>query len=196
MKAVNAGDKAASNIPVAFYDGNPAGTGKEIGRAAIADILKPGETREVSVAWTLPTTQAPPGVYAVVDPDGAFPDKNRNNNKVKRSLALPDLAVQPLTWSRVADNLYEVTARVINQGAVAAGATDIRFRKDGPEGELVSKQAIPKLDASRSYDALTRITMDGNDTEDLHIYAVVDEDKKITEFDEENNSATVVIEKR
>jgi len=111
-------------------------------------------------------------------------------------LALPDLAVQPLTWSRVAENLYEVTARVINQGAVAAGATDIRFRKDGPEGELVSQQTIPKLDVFRSYDALTPITMDGNGTEELQIYAVVDEGKKITEFDEENNSANVLIEKR
>jgi subtilase family serine protease len=132
----------------------------------------------------------PPGVYAVIDPDRELPDKNRNNNQVKRSLALPDLAIQSLTWSRVAENLYEVTARVISQGAVAAGATDIRFRKDGPEGELVSQQTIPRLDVFRSYDALIRITLDGNETEALQVYAVVDEDKKITEFDEENNSAS------
>lgn len=60
----------------------------------------------------------------------------------------------------------------------------------------MSQRTIPKLDVFRPYDALTRMTMDGNDTEDLQIYAVVDEDKKIKEFDEENNSATVVIEKR
>jgi uncharacterized repeat protein (TIGR01451 family) len=116
VKAVNVGEKAAKNIPVAFYDGYPAGTGKEIGRATIADILKPGEASEISAAGTLPTEKVPTGVYAVVDPDREFPDKKRNNNKVKRSLTLPDLAIQSLTWSRVADNLYEVTSRVDQSG--------------------------------------------------------------------------------
>lgn len=194
VKVVNVGDKTAASIPVAFYRGNPAISGTEIGRASVAGPLRPGETAEVGLAWTVPTTNVPAGVYAVADPDRQFADKDRTNNKVKRSLVLPDLAIQALTWSRVAENLYEVTARVVSQGAVAAGATDIRFRKDGPEGDPVATQTIPRLAVSRSYDALARIAIDGNATEELLVYATVDEEQKITEFDEENNRTTVLIE--
>ena len=194
VTAGNSGDKAASNIPVAFYIGDPLTTGIEVGRTTIEGPMKPGDTAEVTFAWTIPAESAPSGVYAVIDPDRQVSDKNRSNNTVKRSLMLPDLAVQRMTWNRVADNVYEVSVRVMNRGAVAAGATNLRFRKNGLEGGLVSQQTIPKLEVFRSYDALTRIIMDGNETDEMRIYAVVDEAKKIVEFDDENNSASVLIE--
>lgn len=150
VKVANVGDKTAASIPVAFYRGNPTASGTEIGRVEVAGPLRPGETAEVALDWTVPTKNIPSGVYAVVDPERQFADKDRTNNKVKHLLVLPDLAIQALSWSRVAENLFEVTARVVSKGAVAAGASDIRFRKESAEGELLVTQSIPKLAVSRS----------------------------------------------
>ncbi len=40
VEVTNVGDKAAASIPVAFYRGNPATSGTEIGRATVAGLLR------------------------------------------------------------------------------------------------------------------------------------------------------------
>ncbi|MFA5354039.1 MAG: hypothetical protein WC291_07405, partial [Thermodesulfovibrionales bacterium] len=49
--ARNLGDSPAENVAVAFYNGDPGAGGTEIGQTTIAQILKPGDTAEVSFAW-------------------------------------------------------------------------------------------------------------------------------------------------
>lgn len=59
VKALNLGDVAASDIPIAFYDANPSSKGKEIGRKTVSDLLKPGDSAEVTTGFLLTVKKVP-----------------------------------------------------------------------------------------------------------------------------------------
>jgi hypothetical protein len=191
---VNNGELAAKDFEVAFYAGDPAQGGPEIGRKRVSQVLKPGASTGVELTWKLPASP-PARISAVVDPEGTLEDRNRANNKVKRSTTLPDLAVGTMSFDKLTDSLVGVKARVVNLGSVASTETNVRFRKNSTTGAILSTQAVPVLDPGESYEALIRVNPENFAEGDMVIHAVVDEGKTVPEYDETNNAGYVVIER-
>ncbi|MBI5192349.1 MAG: choice-of-anchor D domain-containing protein [Nitrospirae bacterium] len=194
VKAMNLGDKGESNIPVVFYLGDPLAGGTLIGEAVIGQVLSPGDTTEVSIPWTVPQTTTPLSIYAVIDPSATIDPVNRFNNVVSTQIVKPDLVLKSVRWEKLTDSLFSITARVSNDGSIASGATDVRFRKDSTSGELLFTNSISAL---APYEA-----MDVNFVWDVtalplprYVVSVsVDEGGMVAEFDEGNNAGSITIE--
>ena len=195
VNAVNNGDSAVQNIPVAFYKGNPASGGIEIGRVAITDVLNPGAEAEVSIEWTVPAATTPIAVFAVIDPERQVADRNRSNNVVRRPLSMADLVLYPVTWDQVFPTMVTVTARVTNRGAVPSAATDITFRRDSLQGQILSTQAVSRLGVDKAVEAALTIDTTSYPVGEIVVYAIVDESESVVEFDKTNNTERIVIPK-
>jgi len=117
----------------------------------ISGVFKPADASEARISWMIPETGTPLEIYAVVDPEQHMEDGDRANNVANRSLVIADLVLAMATWKKSGDNQYSVTAKVINYGALASSPTNIRFRKDGPQGPIVFQQGIPGLAVNESY---------------------------------------------
>ncbi|MBN2508198.1 MAG: hypothetical protein JXQ71_16055, partial [Verrucomicrobia bacterium] len=141
----NLGDKAAANVPVAFYLGDPGAGGVEVGRIGLTQSLAPGETADITFGWTLPTTNLPLTLYALVDPGQALADVVRNNNSLGLKLAKADLAVTSVTWSQIASNTLSVAACVGNQGVVTGQTATVEFRLGSPDGTNLFSQSLTNL---------------------------------------------------
>jgi hypothetical protein len=193
VTAVNIGDKPKSNIPVAFYNGDPANGGTQIGSTSISETLKPGDRIEVSFAWNVPATNSAISIYAVIDPDQILTDANRLNNEVNMEFVKPDLTIQSVTWLKITENLLSFTARVINQGAIGSQQTTIKFRKDSQSGELLFYETVGSLDKDQSMD-INFVWDISSLSSNVGVYIIVDEENSVEEFNETNNYYRVSIE--
>ena len=137
----NLGGGTATNVLVAFFDGDPAAGGVEIGRANLAAIAA-GGAASAAITWPRVPSPADRQIHVVVDPENQIAELNEEDNRSFRGvsvLSLPDLALgagsirlqprfpvqgQPAQATVVVDNLGEqestFTVRVL--GGVAAGA--------------------------------------------------------------------------
>jgi hypothetical protein len=194
VNVLNAGDVGAADPLVVFYDGNPAEGGKEIGRTMISGILKPGDAGEARIAWTVPETGTPLEIYAVVDPEQHMEDVDPANNVTNRSLVMADLVLAMATWKKSGDNQYSVTAKVINNGALASLPTNIRFRKDGPQGPIVFQQDIPGLAVNEScYVTMVHDVAESETPAGILFNISVNEEDNVAEYDKGNNTKAVTI---
>jgi hypothetical protein len=189
----NKGDLPVTEIPVVFYNGDPSSGGQEITRETVSDILKTGDTYDVSLLWEIPETTNSIAIYAVIDPEYTIQDRDRTNNVDSMHLAMPDLAIYSSSWEKNGESLYTVTARVINNGPIVSGETWLRFRKNTPDGEELQTDTIPSLDPYNSYDFNLAYHNGGQALENLIIYVSLDEEEIVEEFDEENNLEKIVI---
>lgn len=73
------GSRTALNVPVRFYDGDPASGGVVIGNDQTIASLDGGESGTVEVQYTVPD-QNEHDIYAVIDPDGQIAECFENNN--------------------------------------------------------------------------------------------------------------------
>ena len=113
----NTGLFAESNIDVAFYDGNPASGGQQIGSAAIAGPLAPGDNAQAQFNWTVPVGNTTHDVYAVAH------DTNATSNEAYLPVVLPDLSLA-LSYQPTGAGKYAITASVANTGGIdISGAT-------------------------------------------------------------------------
>jgi hypothetical protein len=192
---MNKGDKPVTSIPVVFYNGDPLTGGPEIARETVSDILKTGDTYDVSLTWKIPETTSTIEIYAIIDPDGTIQDRDRTNNIDSMHLAMPDLSIYRSSWEKIGDSLYSVTARVRNNGPLAAGETTLKFRKDNPDPERDPLQInnIPSLGPYHTYDLNLTYHTEGQVLENLIIYVTLDEEKSVEEFNEDNNVERIVI---
>jgi hypothetical protein len=83
VKAMNLGERPFNSVPIFFYLGDPDQGGNKIGEVTISEVFNPGDTKEVSISWTVPdTTKVFFEIYAVIDPLTILDPINRTNNKV------------------------------------------------------------------------------------------------------------------
>jgi hypothetical protein len=183
----NLGDKPAANVPVAFYQGLPGAGGVEIGRMTLAQSLAPGEQQDVTNAWTLPQTNQPLAVYAVVDPDQVVTDLVRSNNILGLELNKADAAVQSVTWSQVASNLLSITARIANQGVITGQTAGVEFRLGATNGAVLYSQSITNLAPGQSVDVSFLWDATGM-TSSADIYVLLTGLNGANEFDAGNNT--------
>lgn len=191
--AQNLGDKVAQNIPVTFYNGDPANGGTSIGTATITGPFKPGEVQTVSVSWTIPAGAAPYTVYVVIDPNATIDTLNRANNVISSSLAQPDLSIRNITWEKLAATKYSMIVTVANIGGTASAASTVTLHNGSSTGPVITNLTVPTLARFASVDLA--YTWDASATVQPYytVVATVDEANSIAESDELNNSYTVVL---
>lgn len=114
--AHNSGDLAVTGAVVAFYDGDPAAGGVQIGEAqAIPSPFRAGTAATVSVPWSVPSAPTSHALHAMIDPAGAIAERDEDNNRTSLPSVLPDLEV---AWTRTdwSGDAITVTAGVRNVG--------------------------------------------------------------------------------
>ncbi len=185
----NLGDLAVENVGVAFYDGDPAGSGEQIGDATLDSLLAGSHSEPISIAWTPPSDiSEPKDIYVVVDPDEIISDRVRSNNTCSRQVIEPDLTIQEIYTQQFGGGKISIVFRVINIGAIPAENIRVELRKDTPDGELLGEFQIDKLGKDVFEDK--SIVLDKNDCGRKH-YVLVDSADTVEEFNEDNNVASV-----
>jgi hypothetical protein len=151
VTAQNLGDNAVSNVPVAFYWGNPSKGGPEIGQTNLVALIPAGGSQGASIPWTIPATTNALEIYAVIDPNHQFPDNNLSNNVVSNTFVEPDLEVQALTWSQITSSLLSATATIVNQGTVPSQPATVSFVLNGVTGSNLLSIEIPGLEPGQTF---------------------------------------------
>ena len=187
----NLGDLAVENVGVAFYDGNPAEDGEQIGDATVDSLLAGSHSEPISIAWTPPSDiSEPKDIYVVVDPDEVISNRARLNNTCSRRVIKPDLAIQEVYTQQFGDKISTVF-RVINIGAIPAENIQVELRKEALNGELLGEFQIEKLSKGVFEDK--SVVLDKNECGRKH-YVLVDAADTVEEFNEDNNVASVTLQ--
>lgn len=136
----NTGGDDLSDVVVAFYEGDPADGGAEVGRATAAD-LPAGASEMLSTSWGPLDGAGERLVFAVADPDGAVAETDESDNSAFDTLqvtALPDLVVSESAvrldppFPRAGEALT-IEVDVANLGEQAA--QDVRVQVDAFESD-------------------------------------------------------------
>ena len=97
-------------ILVKFYDGDPDGTGNQIGSAQEITNLISGITQTVQVNWT-PTSSGSYDIYVHIDRDGNITEGNENNNKNSKSISVLTFNQTTYRWYDNANNVQPGSAK-------------------------------------------------------------------------------------
>ena len=93
----NSGGELASNVMIAFYDGNPGEGGELIGTTVISE-LAPAASVMAEFVWSPVPDAGDRFIFVVADPDDLIPEFREDDNsgfKKLEVLSLPDLAISP-----------------------------------------------------------------------------------------------------
>jgi len=181
-----------SNVMVAFYQGDPANGGTEIGQTNIAVLMPPGASNIVSIPWNVPATTSPLTVYAVIDPYQQYPQSDLQNEEVSSTFVEPDWAIQATTWGPIASNLLSITATVINEGAIASQPATVSFLIGSLAGTNLFSTNIVGLEPGQSVDVnfIWNVPSLWNGT---NLFAVVNPGTNL-DFNLQNNALEMTIQ--
>jgi len=191
---INSGSKAISNIPVRFYNGDPASSGSPIGSTTIAETLAPGDGKEVSIQWTTPTTNSSLDIYVVVDPDKILEDNDRSNNYAHKQIIQPDLTIVNSSWQSLGNNTYLITAQIKNIGSLPAAGFNVTFRKDSSSGQLIGTRSVSGLNIGETTEVSIEWNPINNAQAPYLIFITADEENSTNDFSRVNNTKTLKIE--
>jgi len=185
----NRGDVPESNIDVAFFDGDPINGGIQIGSTQnITGPLVAGTSADVSVSWNVPVDSNPHRLYVVVDQDLSVDDRDRANNTASTLCVLPDLIVETGWSTGVTANAVAITAKIVNQGVLAAGAFEVGWHVGSPDGPEIGRSPVESLAAGANTEVTYVWLLSQPATvEFIQICAVADCANTVTEADESNN---------
>jgi len=203
---------AGPDVPVSFYDGDPALGGLRLGTVHTTRLLSPGEFQDVALALPQDRTTAH-SVWIVADDfgdlKGAVTESDEDNNVHDSGQALlgaavgqPDLAVKRVNTASVTGNWQtlvvsgSVSAEIRNQGeAPAVGLFTVAFFEDlnangqfdGADNSLGSAEAstLAGGDTAVATAAVSGSLLFRNNP----IYAFVDSGGVVPEANEANNVA-------
>ncbi|MGD9974380.1 MAG: DUF1566 domain-containing protein [Desulfatirhabdiaceae bacterium] len=152
----NAGLTVQENIPVAFYYGDPASGGAEIGtRVTIAGPLAPGADASATAYWQIPKpADVTKQVYVVVDPDISLDDRDRGNNGASVVAFQPDLLVHRLFSEQIGPSRRAITVGVANTGNMAAANSVLTIRQGSDTGTVVFEQTLDTLEPGDARDVV------------------------------------------
>ncbi len=193
VTAQNLGDKVSQNIAVNFYNGDPASGGTLIGFATIGDHFTPGDTTNVSAAWTIPAGATPITVYAVIDPNSLIDTLNRANNITSSKLASPDYYLQGIRWEKSGTKKYLLTVPVVNIGGTASPASTLTLRLESLTGQVLTTIPVAALARFESVDYTYTLDVTSLPVAAYTVVAIMDEAGLVQESNKYNNSAGVVI---
>ncbi|HEY3158875.1 MAG TPA: CARDB domain-containing protein [Vicinamibacterales bacterium] len=150
----NVGGISASNVRVAFYDGNPQSDGKLLGETVVAGPLSPRTGVATAMLGWAPYPEGNHDIYAVANSDGALEESSPDNNTgVYRAFVaagtgtpLCDLAIIPSSLSAAplapqAGATVVLSATLRNEGGLPCGGSTLN---------LYERPAIGRWDASRN----------------------------------------------
>ncbi len=194
----NTGVAAASNVEVAFYDGEPAG-GRMIGTVQSIASLAPGEAATVGVQWARFPDAAEHLIFAVVDPFSKLSEMTRDDNSafvIISPAGLPDLAVSSadLQMSPAAPRpgeAIDLAVKVGNLGKQAARDIAVRLYngEPGQGGRVIgADQKIATL-AGGDSQVLHFAVPASTGSAGLNFVVVIDPEQRIDEKSRDNNIA-------
>jgi Concanavalin A-like lectin/glucanases superfamily/CARDB/Bacterial TSP3 repeat len=182
----NAGEKAATNIAVAFYNG-----GTLIGSTQMVAFLAAGAATNVAINWTIPAGLTNQNLSVTIDPGLQREDRNRANNTASIVALAPDLAVSQMSVMNTAPDRRLISARVVNQGNYGCGAPfQVSFRQGAANGPVLGTVAVEALPAGGQYDASMEWSMAGGTFTNAYelVYAIADSAVAVAELDRSNNT--------
>jgi len=195
---INSGTLDLTDVEVAFYDGNPAQGGVEVGVRTVLASLPAGTAAAVSSVWLGVPGTADRVIHIVADPDDEIAEFDESDNRAFASLevlALPDLAISPASiqpspsFPREGDPIA-LAVVVSNLGAQPAAAVLVRAYAGDPDagGVLIGSDIIATIAAFATGTASFVHTIpSGEESQQIHV--LVDPDAAIAEGDEGNNRA-------
>ena len=187
----NAGEKAATNVAVAFYSG-----GSLVGATQTVAFLAAGASTNVTVNWTIPAGITNQAVSVGVYPDPSFQDRNPANNSASLVALAPDLAITEMSVMNSAKDRRMINARVVNQGNFACNAPfQVSFRRGSAAGPVIGTVPVEAIPASGQYDANLEWNLVGVTFTNAYetVYAVADAAGAVTEADRSNNTNFVQV---
>ncbi|MFN0061130.1 MAG: CARDB domain-containing protein [Myxococcaceae bacterium] len=159
----NVGGVAASNVRVAFYDGNPDSGGRLIGDTVLPGPLAPRTgTAVASLAWTA-YPEGSHEIYAVANSDDAIVESGRENNiaffrvLVGPAAALCDLSIDLASLATtpavpLPGNATQLSGTVQNVGTIACTATTVELREGASTlGSVALASLAPSATANVSF---------------------------------------------
>lgn len=131
-KVKNSGNVAVENVPVSFYDGDPAAGGTLIQSVTLPGWLKAADEAEATINWTIPTPAIARTVFVKVDPAGIVSEASETNNTLSLPLNGVDLELEYVSGNVLPDGSARVVAKVKSLSAPDSPVTMLRlWRKDG-----------------------------------------------------------------
>lgn len=193
----NTGELAATNVPVVFFDGNPASGGALIGSTQmVAGVFPAGSNATVQVTWVVPQTTTNRTIYVVVDPAQARPDRNRADNTAIKNVLAADLQISDITVLQPSATNRILNARCVNAGVIPSGsAVDVVFRRWTTNGPVLATVPIANLPTNGVYDASFEWNLAGVTFTNAFelVYVTVDTGNLVSEVDEGNNVRIVSV---
>lgn len=185
----NFGDVPLTDIPVAFYDGDPNSGGIMIGSMQSVSSLEGGATQQVSVVWNVPPGNASHQVYVVVDPDDTLPDRDRSNNTNSVLTVLPDMVVDSTANTEEGVNSVSLNSEILNQGVIASGPFTVSWLLGSTNGPQIASCQVGSLAPGQSVPAIATWNTAGQafTTPYVPVYTVVDSSNAVVEMDKSNN---------
>ena len=187
-KIRNIGESPASNIQVAFYAGNPDAGGTLIQMAVVAGPLVGGGEAETSASWSVPASADALAVYVRIDPNLVQEDRDRTNNTASFWVLAPDLTISQISVQAAGPHRI-ITVRVANEGTLDVPGVDVVLRRDSTDGEVLTTFSVTEPILAGAYRDLSWVWLNVAPIvgDSIPVFAIVDEDDLINEFDEENN---------
>ncbi len=193
----NAGLAAASNVEVAFFDGNPAAGGVRVGTTVLSSVAGQASV-PVSVVWPNVSGANDRLIYIQVDPSSQIAEYDENDNRAFAPLvvrALPDLAISSgslrLTpnFPRAGQSLT-LAVEVANLGEQTASSVVVRAYAGDPSagGSLIGTRSLGALAAGGTATATFTHSLPNGVTAQ-RLFVLVDPDGAVVEGDESNNRA-------
>ncbi|QJR11141.1 Tol-Pal system protein TolB [Usitatibacter rugosus] len=200
----NLGDQPASNVQVAFYNGDPATGGTQIGDTQVVASLPPSTGAIATVTWSAVPDANQKVLFVVVDPANAIPgDVVRADNKafiVVPVRSLPDLAISTgnLTLTPALPQpgaAASLAVKVQNLGVQAANNVLVRVFDGNPAAggtQVGGDQVIAVLEGQATATATFNWTFPAA-SGDRVLYVQVDPLQAINERVRTNNEAQLVV---
>jgi subtilase family serine protease/flagellar hook assembly protein FlgD/WD40 repeat protein len=193
----NHGTAAVTNLPLLLAHASGA-TPPELARTFV-DVPAGGSVT-ATLTWRTSILGAAVPLAVLADPFNLLSELNEANNRVDFTVAvrasdLPNLAVSGADLTLVPDPPQEgapatVSVIVRNPGAVAAGPFDVRFYRGDPDedGQLIGSATVPGLAAGAQ--ATPSVVWPDVNVRGLQgLFALVDPDDQVEEYDETDNRA-------
>lgn len=188
VKVRNAGNLAAQDLQVAFYDGDPDAGGMLIATEVIPGWLGAQEEAEVSHEWMVPQPAQARTIHVVVDPDNEVTEAHESNNRLALPINGVDLALEYQSGSVLLDGSARVVVKVRNLSAPDAPVSTLRL-KDYETGDVLTEVLVSQLAPGQSVDVPLDLPV-GTQPEGSRAYVlVIDEEELVEDMDRENNAA-------